>query len=45
MSEGILILLPWSCLRGPTLGAGGAEGFKKYQIDGDDKQNRIQVKF
>ena len=54
ISDGILILLPGSCPRGRTLGRWGAEGgrfffFKHghvaYQIDGDDEQNRMQVKF
>ena len=26
-------------------GAGGAQGVKKIQIDGDDEQNRMQLKF
>ena len=46
-------MLPWSCPRGRTLGAGDAEGVEKkikhchvaYQIDGDDEQNRMQVFF
>ena len=47
---------PGSCPRGGTLGrwvpGGGGGGVKKfkyghvvYQIDGDDEQNRMQVKF
>ena len=53
ISDGILNLLPGSCHRGRTLGRWGAEGVKKtffnyghvaYQIDGDDEQNRMQVK-
>ena len=46
---------PGSCPRGGTLGRWGAQGgggqnnFKHdhvaYQIDGDDEQNRMQVKF
>ena len=53
ISDGIFILSPGSWLRGGTLGAGGAQGIKKnfkhghvaYRIDGDDEQNRMQVKF
>ena len=46
--------VPWVMPPGMGLwGAGGAQGLKKnfkhdhvvYQIDGDDKQNRMQVKF
>ena len=47
-----LILSPGSYPRGGTLGRWGCQGglfFKHghvaYQIDGDDKQNRMQVKF
>ena len=45
---------PGSCPRGGTLGrsvprGGGVKKFKyghaAYQIDGDDEQNRMQVKF
>ena len=52
---GFFILSPGSCPRGRTLGrwggGGGARGQKNdfndvaYQIDGDDEQNRMQVKF
>ena len=54
ISDGIFILSPGSCPRGRTLGRWGAQGvnlfyFKHgqlaYQIDGDDEQNRVQVKF
>ena len=54
ISDGIFILSPGSCLRGGTLGCWGCPGGKNssfkhghvvYQIDGDDKQNRMQVKF
>ena len=54
ISDGIFILLPGSCPRGGTLGHWGCPGVKKiffkhghvaYQIDGDDKQNRMQVTF
>ena len=55
ISDGIFILLPGSCPRGGTLGRWGCPGVKKnfffkhghvvYQIDGDDEQNRTQVKF
>ena len=46
------VLSPGSCPRGGTLGRWGAQGvnflFKHghvaYQIDGDDKQNRMHVK-
>ena len=55
MSDGIFILSPGSCpMEGPW-GRWGAQGFKTlgffkhghvaYQIDGDDKHNRMQVKF
>ena len=42
---------PGSCPRGGTLGRWGARGGGKkhghvaYQIDGNDEQNRMQVKF
>ena len=43
---------PGSCPRDGTLGRWGGKGVKKikyghvaYQTDGDDEQNRIQVKF
>ena len=51
---GIFILFPGSCPRGGTLGRWGCQGdqiffFKHghvvYQIDGADKQNRMQVQF
>ena len=55
ISDRIFILSPGSCPRGGLWGAGGAQGVKKnifskhghvaYQIDGDDEQNRSQVKF
>ena len=55
ISDGISILSPGSCPRGGTLGCWGCPGVKfffffkhghvVYQIDGDDKQNRMQVKF
>ena len=54
ISDGIFILLPRSCPRGGTLGRWGCpSGQKKdfkhghvaYQINGDDKQNRMQVTF
>ena len=55
MSDVILILLSGSCPRGGTLGHWGCPGGQKiiifkhgqvaYQIDGDDKQNRVQVTF
>ena len=50
----IFILWPGSCQRGGTLGRWGAQGVKKKnfehghmacQINGDDKQTRMQVKF
>ena len=51
----IFILSPWSCPRGQTLGRCGYPGGSKifffkqchvaYQIDGDDEQNKMQVKF
>ena len=39
ISDGIFILSPGSCTRG------GKHGHVEYQIDGDDGQNRMQVKF
>ena len=54
ISNGICIMSPGSCPRGGTLGRwvpreGGSKKFKyghvAYQIDGDDEQNRMQVKF
>ena len=53
ISDDIFILLPESCPRGGLCGAGSAQGVKKnfkhghvaYQITGDDKQNRMQVKY
>ena len=51
ISDRSFILSPGSCPRGGTLGHKGCAGdhhfFKHvaYQIDGDDKQNRMQVKF
>ena len=52
ISDGILILSSGSCPRGWTLGHLGSKGvifFKHghvaYQIDGDDKHNRMQVTF
>ena len=54
ISDGIFILSPGSYASGVGLwGAGGAQEVKKkfkhghvaYQIDGDDKQNRMQVTF
>ena len=52
ISDGIFILSPGSCPRGGTLGVprGSNKIFFKhshvvYQIDGDDEQNRMQVKF
>ena len=53
ISDGIFILSPESCPSAGTLGAGGAQGVKKnikyghmsYQINRDDEQNRVQVKF
>ena len=53
ISDGIYILTPGSCPRGGTLGRWGAKrgqifvskhGHPIYQIDGDGKQNRMQVK-
>ena len=51
--RGIFILSPGSCPSGGNLGRWGAQGVKKnfkhghvaYQIDGNDEQNRMQVKF
>ena len=55
ISDGIFILTTGSCHRGGTLGRWGCEGGQKdfffkhghvvYQIDGDDEQNKMQVKF
>ena len=55
ISDGIFILSPGSCPTGGTLGPWGCPGgqqkyvFKHghvvYQIDDDDEQNRMQVKF
>ena len=55
ISDGIFILLPGSCLSGGTFGRWGCPGGKKniffkhghvaYKINGDDKQNRMQIKF
>ena len=55
ISDGIFILSPGSCPRGGTLGRSGCPGGQKfiffkhghvaYQIAGDYKQNRMQVKF
>ena len=55
ISDRIFILTPGSCPRGGTLGCWGVpRGSKKfffkyghvvYQIDGDEEQNRMQVKF
>ena len=54
MSDGIFILSPGPCPRGGTLALGRPEGQKlfyfkhgqlAYQIDGDDEQNRMPVKF
>ena len=54
MSDGIFILSPGPCPRGWTLALGRPGGqtlfyFKHgqlaYQIDGDDEQNRMKVKF
>ena len=53
ISDGNFILSPGSCPRGGTLGPWGCPwGQKKfkhghlvYQIDRDDEQNRMQVKF
>ena len=53
ISDGIFILSPGSCPRGGTLWHWGCPGGQKkiehghmaYQIDGDDKQNRMQVTF
>ena len=55
ISDGVFILLPGSCPRGGTLGCWGCPGGQKfyffkhghvaYQIDENDKQNTMQVKF
>ena len=54
ISDGILILSPGSCSWDGTLGRWGVirgyifffkHGHVVYQIDGDDKQNRMQVNF
>ena len=54
MSDGIFILSPGPCPRVGTLALGRPGGQKlfyfkhgqlAYQIDGDDEQNRMQVKF
>ena len=55
ISDGIFILSPGSCPTGGTLGRWGCPGGSKkmffkhghveYQIDWDDDQNRMQVKF
>ena len=54
MSDEIFILSPESCPGGGTLALGRPGGQKlfyfihgqlAYQIDGDDEQNRMQVKF
>ena len=55
LSDGIFILSPWSCPRVGILGRWGCPGGSKniffkhghmaYQINGDDKQNKLQVKF
>ena len=54
ISDEIFILSPGSCPRGGTLRYWGCPGCQKnflehghvaYQIDGDDKQNRMQVTF
>ena len=55
ISNGIFILSPGSCPKGGTLGSWGCPGGQKnlffkhshvvYQIDGDDEQNRMKVKF
>ena len=53
ISDVIFILSPGSCPRVGLWGAGGAQGvnlfFKHghvaYQIDGDDKKNRMQIQF
>ena len=54
ISNGIFILLPGSCPRGWTLGRWGVprgskeffveHGHVAYPIDGDEEQNRMQVK-
>ena len=53
MSDGIFILSPGPCPRGGTLALGRPGGQKlfyfngqlAYQIEGDDEQNRMKVKF
>ena len=51
MSDGIFILSPGSCPMGGTMGHRGSNifffkhGHVVYQIDGDDEQNKMQVKF
>ena len=54
MSDGIFILSPGPCPRGGTLALGRQGGQKifffkhgqlAYPIDGDDDQNRMQIKF
>ena len=55
ISDEIFIRSPGSCPRDGTLGRWGCSGDQKfiffkhghvaYQIDGDDEQNRMQVKF
>ena len=53
ISDGIFILLPGSCPKGDFGALGVPRGQKKkfkhghvaYQIDQDDKQNRMQVTF
>ena len=49
ISDGICILSPQGWDAGGAQGGGGKKKFKHgqvvYQIDGDDEQNRIQVKF
>ena len=54
LEGGLFILSPWSCRRGGDWGRLGYPGVKSiffkhghvtYQIDRDDKQIRMQVKF
>ena len=54
ISDKIFILLPGSCATGGILGRWGCPGGQKknfkhghvaYQTDGDEEQNRMQVKF
>ena len=55
ISDGFFVLSPWSCPGDGTLGRWGCPGGSKnvffkhghvaYQIDGDDEQNKMQVKF